>query len=83
MGEHVKKDMVDHPPHYNNHPSGVECIEVTEHMSFNVGNAVKYLWRVDDKDNPYQDLDKAIWYIQREIIKRSKNEEKVHNSKEP
>ena len=70
-----KSDMVDHPPHYNSHPSGIECIQVTEHMTFNVGNAVKYLWRVDEKDNPYQDLDKAIWYIQREIEKRKKNEE--------
>jgi hypothetical protein len=71
-----KSDMVNHPPHYNSHPSGIECIQVTEHMTFNVGNAVKYLWRVDEKDNPFQDLDKAIWYIQREIEKRKKSEEK-------
>lgn len=71
-------NMVNHPPHYNNHPAGIECIEVTEHMSFNIGNAVKYLWRVDDKANPYQDLNKAIWYIQREILKRKgKDEEKI------
>jgi hypothetical protein len=65
-----KPDMVDHPPHYNNHPSGIECITVTEHMTFNIGNAIKYLWRVDEKDDPFQDLDKAIWYINREIKKR-------------
>lgn len=78
-----KVNMVDHPPHYNNHPSGIECIDVIEHMSFNIGNSVKYLWRVDDKDNPYQDLEKAIWYLKREIQRRKKMEngkkEKIHN----
>jgi hypothetical protein len=74
-------DMVNHPPHYNNHPSGIECIEVTEYMSFNIGSCVKYLWRVDDKENPFQDIDKAIWYLNREKLKRRKDEEKkkVHN----
>lgn len=38
-------DDVNHPTHYNSHPSGVECITITEHMNFNVGNAIKYLWR--------------------------------------
>ena len=38
-------DEVNHPSHYNSHPSGVECITITEHMTFNVGNAIKYLWR--------------------------------------
>lgn len=38
-------DSVNHPKHYNDHPSGVECITVVEHMTFNVGNAIKYLWR--------------------------------------
>src|SRR5581483_2936486 len=40
-------DMVNHPPHYTSHPSGVECIQVTEHMNFCLGNAIKYLWRAD------------------------------------
>lgn len=57
---------VNHPEHYNSHPSGVECIDVVEHMTFNLGNAVKYIWRADLKGNTVQDLDKAIWYIQRE-----------------
>ena len=42
-------DMVNQPPHYTAHPSGVECIEITEHMSFCLGNAVKYIWRADEK----------------------------------
>ncbi len=63
-------DMVNHPPHYTAHPSGVECIQVVEHMGFNVGNAMKYLWRADEKGAPIQDLKKAAWYINREILKR-------------
>jgi hypothetical protein len=58
---------VDHPPHYNAHPSGVECIDVVEHMTFNVGNAIKYLWRAGHKGNTIEDLRKAAWYVQREI----------------
>lgn len=38
-------ETVNHPKHYTSHPSGVECIEIVRHMSFNVGNAIKYLWR--------------------------------------
>lgn len=45
----AKPDMVNHPPHYNNHPSGIECIQITRHMNFNIGNAIKYLWRAGIK----------------------------------
>ena len=62
-------DMVNRPPHYTQHPSGVECIQITEHMGFCLGNAMKYLWRADLK-NGLQDLEKAKWYIEREIAKR-------------
>lgn len=68
----IKKDMVNHPKHYTSHPSGVECIEITEHMCFNLGNAIKYVWRADEKGNDVEDLRKAVWYIQREISKRIK-----------
>jgi hypothetical protein len=64
-------DPVNHPLHYTQHPSGVECITITEHMSFNVGNAVKYLWRANWK-NGLEDLEKALWYINREIERLSK-----------
>jgi hypothetical protein len=64
-------DSVDHPPHYTAHPSGIECIRITEHMNFCLGNAVKYLWRSDLKhDDSVEDLKKAVWYIQREIRRR-------------
>lgn len=67
-------DNVDHPRHYKEHPSGVECIEITEHMGFNLGNAVKYIWRCDLKKDAIEDLKKAKWYIEREIKKRSAEE---------
>lgn len=60
-------DAVNHPGHYTGHPSGVECIQVTEHMNFCVGNAMKYLWRAGLKGDAIEDLEKARWYIEREI----------------
>jgi hypothetical protein len=63
-------DSVNHPPHYNSHPSGVECITVTEHMNFNLGNAVKYIWRAGLKSEAaVVDLEKAHWYVEREILR--------------
>lgn len=67
-------DSVDRPPHYTSHPSGVECIAITEHMGFNLGNAVKYIWRADLKGDAVEDLKKAAWYVRREIEKREKVE---------
>jgi len=64
-------DIVNHPTHYTSHPSGIEAIQITEHMSFLMGNAIKYLWRADLK-NGVEDLQKASWYIAREIEKRTK-----------
>ena len=66
-------DPVNHPKHYTEHPSGIECIQITEHMGFNLGNAMKYIWRADLKHNAVEDLQKAVWYINREIEKREKS----------
>lgn len=63
-------DFVNHPPHYKAHPSGVECIQITEHMGFCLGNAMKYIWRADHKYDAIQDLEKARFYIDREIQRR-------------
>jgi Protein of unknwon function (DUF3310)/HNH endonuclease len=60
-------DAVSHPAHYNASPSSVECIDVVEHLKFSRGNAVKYLFRHRNKGQPAQDLQKAIWYIKRDI----------------
>jgi hypothetical protein len=55
------------PDHYRNHPSKVECIQITEHMNFCLGNAIKYLWRAGEKGDAIEDLLKARWYVDREI----------------
>jgi len=58
---------VYHPQHYTKHPSGIECIEVTQHFNFNKGNAIKYIWRAGQKGNEIEDLRKAIQYLNFEI----------------
>ena len=64
----MSDDPVNHPSHYTSHPSGIECITVTQHMNFCLGNAVKYIWRAGLKgDSRVEDLRKAIWYIQKEL----------------
>mgnify|MGYP000017379726 FL=1 len=65
-------DPVNNPAHYTEHPSGVECIDITQSMNFCLGNAVKYIWRADLKNDAIEDLEKAVWYLQREIERRSK-----------
>jgi len=68
----VKPDPVNHPPHYVAHPSGVECIQITEHMNFCLGNALKYIWRAGLKGDAIEDLKKARFYLDREIERRTK-----------
>lgn len=63
----TKGDAVNHPTHYTSHPSGVEVIEITEHMNFCLGNAIKYIMRAEHKGRQIEDLKKAAWYINREI----------------
>lgn len=65
-------DPVNSPRHYLSHPSGVECIQITEHMNFNLGNCVKYVWRADLKLDAIEDLKKARFYLDREIAKRER-----------
>ena len=62
-------DQINHPPHYQ-HPSGIECIDITEHLNFCLGNAIKYIWRCDSNGQPIQDLRKAVAYLEREIARR-------------
>lgn len=75
-------DPVNHPPHYSGIPAQcsscgefIECIDVVRHLGFNLGNAIKYVWRADFKGKPIEDLEKAAWYLADEI-KRRKGEEK-------
>ena len=60
-------DPVNHPLHYTSHPSGIECIQITRHMNFNLGNAVKYIWRAGLKYDAIEDLEKARFYLNDEI----------------
>lgn len=78
--DNTREDNVNHPKHYTKHPSGVECIEITQWYNFCIGNAIKYLWRngikteqgMSNKEKQIEDLRKAIWYINQEI-KRLEN----------
>jgi hypothetical protein len=63
-------DNVNKPKHYNSHPSGVEVIRITEHMNFCLGNVIKYVLRADHKHDAIEDLQKARWYLDREIQRR-------------
>lgn len=75
MASKNKNDQVNHPKHYTSDPSGIECIDITRHRNFNIGNAIKYLWRAglkEDKDcklidKQVEDLNKAVWYLVDEI----------------
>ncbi len=57
------------PPHYQAHPSGVECITITKHMNFCLGNAIKFIWRAGLKGDAIEDLEKARWYLDCEIAR--------------
>lgn len=69
-------DLVNHPPHYADGPmhsacgDPIECIDVTRHMGFNLGNVVKYIWRAGKKGQLLEDLRKARWYLDDEITRR-------------
>ncbi len=67
----VDGDAVDHPSYYNGRADGIECIEIVRHYVFDIGCAIKYLWRSglkhsagkSDREKEIEDLKKAIWYI--------------------
>ena len=81
-------DTVNHPSHYNAHPSGVECIDIVECYNFNIGNAIKYLWRAGLKSpDAIEDLKKAAWYCMREVdrlqtfVNENTKQEDIHGKK--
>ena len=67
-------DHVNHPSHYTQY-LGLEVIDLTEQMNFNRGNAVKYIARSGFKSSEIEDLEKAAWYIAREISRVKKLQE--------
>ena len=64
-------EHVNHPKHYNQHPAGIECIDIIRHYTCDIANAIKYLWRAglkpemgkEDAEKEMEDLNKALWYI--------------------
>jgi hypothetical protein len=72
----MAQDSVNHPSHYTSSLARcecgrpIECIQIVEHLPFTIGNAIKYLWRCDLKNDPIEDLKKARWYVDREIKRR-------------
>lgn len=64
--DNIAYDTINHPKHYTSHPSGVEVIQITEHLNFCLGNVIKYVLRHTHK-NGLEDLKKAQWYLNREI----------------
>lgn len=64
------KDTIDHPDHYTGRDIGYECIELAQYQTFCVGNAIKYLWRYQDKGKPLEDLKKARWYARKASMRQ-------------
>lgn len=67
----MSEDNVNHPKHYTKHESGIEAIDICERLGFNIGNAVKYLWRAGIKGDgavhkTIEDMQKARWYLERQ-----------------
>lgn len=88
--ENHQRSSVNHPAHYNSHPSGIECIEIVRHYDFNIGNAIKYLWRqglkqeqgLDPIQKQIEDCNKAIWYINDHIKELQKQQSEPERSEE-
>lgn len=72
-------EKVNHPKHYNEHPSGVECIEIIRHFDFDLGNVIKYVWRAGRKpgEEALIDLKKALFYLKDKIdwLERNKDDD--------
>jgi len=63
----TKKDMVNHPPHYIKHPSGIECKDVIKYFDACSAQAIKYIWRHEHKGSSIEDLKKAMFWINERI----------------
>lgn len=82
MTTKTTSDPVNHPYHYTAHPSGIETIEVTRWMTFNLGNVMKYVWRAGSKGDQLEDLRKAQWYLNDEIVRLEKLHEQANQAVE-
>lgn len=77
IDETVTKEMVNHPSHYGGKNNPYEAIKVIEawNLGFCLGNTIKYIARAGKKDATVQELEKALWYLQREIQKLKDDQE--------
>lgn len=64
-----------HPNHYQGFTNGAQPIDIAEHVGFNLGNVIKYAARAGRKDNRLQDLNKAHYYLTREIQREQDRKE--------
>jgi hypothetical protein len=65
-----ESDHINHPKWYNNHPSGIETIDVAEQLNFVGGSVIKYLMRAGLKEDTLKDYKKALWYVERRLTPR-------------
>lgn len=72
---------IDHPKHYTSRDIGYECIDLAQYQTFCVGNAIKYLWRYKDKENPNEDLRKARWYAAKASVTQETVNDRAENCK--
>ena len=81
----MKNDPVNNPAHYTQHPSGIECYEITQHLNAPIAQVIQYVWRSEDKDNPKEDLQKAIWWLECELsrLKEQSDLQKLLINTEP
>jgi hypothetical protein len=77
-------DAVRHPKHYNSHPSGIECVEFSELLPGNLAHVCVYVWRHAHKGRPIEDLEKALWFLERELRRtRTEHDEESAHLKSP
>ena len=72
----ISKETVNHPEHYN---QGIEAIDIIEswNLNFSLGNAIKYILRAPYKGSKGEDIQKAIWYLERELQRKESKEENI------
>ena len=78
--EESNYEMVNHPSHYNSNSKGIEVIDAMDAFTeglvgidaIDIGTAIKYIGRLGKKDNPVQEVKKAIWYLQHYVDRKEK-----------
>lgn len=71
------EEHVNHPKHYNTHPSDIECVEFSELLPGNLSHVCVYVWRYENKGTPKRDLEKAVWFLERELGRTASEREET------